>query len=191
MTLSPEEIEFRRGKEFEVTLALDKSVDVWGILTAVSYDTDTLELLGYSSGGLFTGSQFTAQENMSASPYRVLATRDDTGTAPASGAFITLRFRVRDDAARESATISLQNLEVVGDGTHAAVKAGAAAQVASKATTDTGHSTTPESGSGEPSPGTGDTTRLVLWATLFAGCGGTLGALALRRKFRKRKNKTE
>ena len=191
MTLSPEEIEFRRGKEFEVTLALDKSVDVWGILTAVSYDTDTLELLGYSSGGLFTESQFTAQENMSASPYRVLATRDDTGTAPASGAFITLRFRVRDDAARESATISLQNLEVVGDGTHAAVKAGAAAQVASKATTDTGHSTTPESGSGEPSPGTGDTTRLVLWATLFAGCGGTLGILALRRKFRKRKNKTE
>lgn len=64
MTLSPEEVVLNRGKEFEVTLSLDKAADVWGILAAVGYDPDVVELLGYTCGGIFTETQFTAQNDL-------------------------------------------------------------------------------------------------------------------------------
>ena len=48
MILSPDEVVLNRGREFEVTLSLDQAVDIWGILAAIDYDPDALELLGYT-----------------------------------------------------------------------------------------------------------------------------------------------
>ena len=62
MILSPDEVVLNRGREFEVTLSLDQAVDIWGILAAIDYDPDALELLGYTFGDIFTESQFTVQE---------------------------------------------------------------------------------------------------------------------------------
>lgn len=114
MILSPEEVVLNRGKEFEVTLSLDQAVDVWGILAAIDYDPDTLELLGYTFGDIFTESQFTVQKDLTAVPYKLLATLDEIGTISADGSFVTLKFRVRDDAPEKETSIALELLEVVG-----------------------------------------------------------------------------
>ncbi len=114
MTLSPEEIFLNRGKEFEVTLGLDQAEDIWGILAAVDYDVDTLELLGYTSGDIFTETQFTAHDDLTAAPYKLLATLDETGTTSAEGNFVTLKFKVKENAEEKETTISLSALEVVG-----------------------------------------------------------------------------
>lgn len=124
MTLSPEEVVLNRGKEFEVTLGLNQSVDVWGVLAAVDYDPDTLELLGYTCGDIFTEAQFTAQNDLSVAPYKLLATLDKIGTTSAEGNFVTLKFRVREDAPEKATSISLQALEAVGEKTAVAVNKG-------------------------------------------------------------------
>lgn len=124
MTLSPEEVVLNRGKEFEVTLGLDQAVDVWGILAAVDYDPDTLELLGYTFGDIFTESQFTVQNDRTAAPYKLLATLDEIGTISADGNFVTLKFKVKEDAAEKETTISLQILEAVGETSAVAVGTG-------------------------------------------------------------------
>lgn len=68
MTISPEELFLTNGKTFEVSFALDRSIPVWGVLAAVNYDTDLLELAGYEVGGVFTESQFTFQEDTAQPP---------------------------------------------------------------------------------------------------------------------------
>lgn len=98
MTLSPEEVVLNRGKEFEVTLGLDQAADVWGILAAVDYDVNTLELSGYTCGDIFTETQFTAQDDLTAAPYKLLTTLDETGTTSANGNFVTLKFKVKENA---------------------------------------------------------------------------------------------
>lgn len=124
MTLSPEEVVTNRNKEFEITLGLDQTADVWGVLAAVNYDPDTLELLGYTCGNIFTEAQFTAQHDLSAAPYKLLATLDEIGTTSAEGNFVTLKFRVREDAPEKATSISLQALEAVGEKTAVAVNKG-------------------------------------------------------------------
>lgn len=115
MTLSPEEVVTNRGKEFEITLGPDQSVDVWGILAAVDYDPDALELLGYTCGDIFTEEQFTAQNDLTAAPYKLLATLDEIGTTSAEGNFVTLKFKVKEDAPEKATAVSLQTLEAVGE----------------------------------------------------------------------------
>lgn len=124
MTLSPEEIVTHRGKEFEITLGLDKVSDIWGILAAVNYDPDTLEFLGYTCGDIFTETQFTAQNDLTAAPYKLLATLDEIGTTSAEGNFVTLKFKVKEDAPEKATSISLQALEVVGEKSAVAVNKG-------------------------------------------------------------------
>lgn len=124
MTLSPEEVVLNRGKEFEVALSLDKVADVWGILTAVGYDTDVVELLGYTCGDIFTEAQFTAQSNLTSAPYKLLATLDEIGTISAEGNFATLKFKVKENAPEKAAAISLELLEVVGENTAVLVNKG-------------------------------------------------------------------
>lgn len=124
MAMSPEEVVTHRGKEFEITLCLDKAADIWGVLAAVDYDPDTLELLGYACGDIFTEAQFTAQNDLSAAPYKLLATLDEIGTTSAEGNFVTLKFRVREDAPEKATSISLQALEVVGEKSAVAVNKG-------------------------------------------------------------------
>ena len=124
MTLSPEEIVTHRGKEFEITLGLDKVSDIWGILAAVNYDPDTLEFLGYTCGDIFTETQFTAQKDLLAAPYKLLATLDEIGTTSAEGNFVTLKFKVKEDAPEKATSISLQALEVVGEKSAVAVNKG-------------------------------------------------------------------
>ena len=115
MTLSPEEVALSRGSEFEITLDLDQAVSVWGILTAIDYDPDTLELLGYTCGDIFTEAQFTAQNDLSVAPYKLLATLDQIGTISAKGNFVTLKFKVKEDAPEKATAVSLQMLEAVGE----------------------------------------------------------------------------
>lgn len=115
MAMSPEEVVTHRGKEFEITLDLDKAADIWGVLAAVDYDPDTLELLGYACGDIFTEAQFTAQNDLSAAPYKLLATLDQIGTISAKGNFVTLKFKVKEDAPEKATAISLQMLEAVGE----------------------------------------------------------------------------
>ena len=124
MAMSPEEVVTHRGKEFEITLALDKAADIWGVLAAVDYDPDTLELLGYACGDIFTEAQFTAQNDLSAAPYKLLATLDEIGVTSAKGNFVTLKFRVREDAPEKATAVSLQTLEVVGENTAVSVDKG-------------------------------------------------------------------
>ena len=115
MAMSPEEVVTHRGKEFEITLDLDKAADIWGVLAAVDYDPDTLELLGYACGDIFTEAQFTAQNDLSVAPYKLLATLDEIGVTSAKGNFVTLKFRVREDAPEKATAVSLQMLEAVGE----------------------------------------------------------------------------
>lgn len=124
MTLSPEEVVLNRGKEFEVTLGLDQAVDVWGILAAIDYDVDTLELLGYTYGDIFTETQFTTQNDLTAAPYKLLATLDEIGTTSTDGNFVTLKFKVKEDAEEKETTVSLKELEVVGETEGIAVNMG-------------------------------------------------------------------
>lgn len=115
MTLSPEEVVLNRGKEFEVTLGLDQAVDICGILVAVDYDPDTLKLLGYTCGDIFIETQFTVQNDLSAAPYKLLATLDEIGTTSVDGSFVILKFKVKEDAEEKATAISLKTLEVVGE----------------------------------------------------------------------------
>lgn len=124
MAMSPEEVVTHRGKEFEITLGLDKVSDIWGILAAVNYDPDTLEFLGYTCGDIFTETQFTAQKDLTAAPYKLLATLDEIGTTSAEGNFATLKFKVKEDAPEKATSISLQALEVVGEKSAVAVNKG-------------------------------------------------------------------
>lgn len=124
MAMSPEEVVTHRGKEFEITLGLDKAADIWGILAAVDYDPDTLEFLGYTCGDIFTETQFTAQKDLTAAPYKLLATLDEIGTTSAEGNFVTLKFKVKEDAPEKATSISLQALEVVGEKSAVAVNKG-------------------------------------------------------------------
>lgn len=124
MAMSPEEVVTHRGKEFEITLCLDKAADIWGVLAAVDYDPDTLELLGYACGDIFTEAQFTAQKDLTAAPYKLLATLDEIGITSAEGNFVTLKFKVKEDAPEKATSISLQALEVVGEKSAVAVNKG-------------------------------------------------------------------
>lgn len=124
MAMSPEEVVTHRGKEFEITLCLDKAADIWGVLAAVDYDPDTLELLGYACGDIFTEAQFTAQKDLTAAPYKLLATLDEIGVTSAKGNFVTLKFKVKEDAPEKATSISLQALEVVGEKSAVAVNKG-------------------------------------------------------------------
>ena len=124
MTLSPEEIVANRGREFEITLSLDQAADIWGILAAVDYDTDALELLGYTCGDIFTETQFTVQNDLTAAPYKLLATLDEIGTTSAEGSFVSLRYRIRENAPEEATAISLAMLEAVGEKTAVPLAAG-------------------------------------------------------------------
>ena len=126
MILSPDEVVLNRGRKFEVTLSLDQAVDIWGILAAIDYDPDALELLGYTFGDIFTESQFTVQEDLTAAPYKLLATLDEIGTISADGSFVTLKFRVRDDAPEKETSIALELLEVVGKNAAVPVDKGSA-----------------------------------------------------------------
>ena len=54
MKLSPEEVVLNRGKEFELSLDLEESAEIWGIFASIGYDPEALELLGYTYGGIFT-----------------------------------------------------------------------------------------------------------------------------------------
>ncbi len=129
MTLSPEEIALNRGKEFEIAVGLDQTTELWGILAAVSYDSASLELLGYTCGDIFTESQFTVQEKLTAEPYRLLATLDEISTTFAKGNFIVLKFKVSDNAAEKETSISLEMLEVIGETAPVAVNPGTAARL--------------------------------------------------------------
>lgn len=113
MTISPEELFLSQGKTFEVSFALDRAIPVWGVLMAVDYDADLLELAGYTVGGVFEESQFTFQDDTSAAPYKFLATLDTLDTTYAQDTVITLQFKVKDKAADKETTISLETLEVV------------------------------------------------------------------------------
>lgn len=124
MTLSPEQVCLNRGKEFQVTLDLSQETDVWGILANVDYDPEALELTGYTYGDLFTDAQFTVQEDLTAAPFRLLATLDEISTTTAQGAFVTLNFKVRETAREEDTSISLSRLEVVGESAPVSVQPG-------------------------------------------------------------------
>ncbi len=134
MTLSPEEVALNRGKEFEVAVELDQTTELWGILAAVSYDSASLELLGYTYGDIFTQSQFTVQEKLTAEPYRLLATLDEVSTISAKGNFIVLKFKVKDTAAEMETSISLETLEVVDASAPAAVNNGGGSRIIVDAT---------------------------------------------------------
>ena len=130
MTISPEALFLTNGKTFEVSFALDRSIPVWGVLAAVNYDTDLLELAGYEVGGVFTESQFTFQEDTGAAPYKFLATLDTLDTTYAKDAFITLQFKVKDKAADKDTTVSLEMLEVVNKDSQVNVEKGKAMALA-------------------------------------------------------------
>lgn len=130
MTISPEELFLANGKTFEVSFALDRSIPVWGVLAAVNYDTDLLELAGCEVGGVFTESQFTFQEDTGAAPYKFLATLDTLDTTYAKDAFITLQFKVKDKAADKDTTVSLEMLEVVNKDSQVNVEKGNAMALA-------------------------------------------------------------
>lgn len=124
MTLSPEQVCLNRGKEFQITLDLSQETDVWGILANVDYDPEALELTGYTYGDLFTDAQFTVQEDLTAAPFRLLATLDEISTTTAQGAFVTLNFKVKETAREEDTSISLSRLEVVGESAPVSVQPG-------------------------------------------------------------------
>ena len=124
MLLSPEEVVMNRGKTFDVTLKTDNAEDIWGFLAAVDYDPDTLELLGWTYGDVFTEAQFTMQEDTAKAPYRLLATLDEIGTVPSEGGLITLQFRVKETAEEKATAVSLETLELVSDTEQLASAAG-------------------------------------------------------------------
>lgn len=124
MKLSPEEVVLNRGKEFELSLDLEGSAEIWGIFASIGYDPEALELLGYTYGGIFTESQFTVQEDLAEEPYRLLAALDGTGTVSADGNFVVLKFRVREGAPEEETAITLEKLEAVGEKAAYAVEKG-------------------------------------------------------------------
>ena len=124
MTLSPEQVCLNRGKEFQITLDLSQATDVWGILANVDYDSETLELTSYTLGDTFTQEQYRVQEDLTAAPFRLLATLDEIGTTSAQGAFVTLNFKVKETAQEKDTAISLSRLEVVGESAPVAVEAG-------------------------------------------------------------------
>jgi uncharacterized repeat protein (TIGR02543 family) len=130
MTLSPEEVVLNRGKEFEVKLALDQDIDIWGIFAAVDYDPELLELVGYTAGDIFTDTQFTMQKDLSKNPYKFLATLDTIDLTSGLGNFIILRFKVRENAAEKEAVISLETLEVVNQDSQIEVSKGKDIRVA-------------------------------------------------------------
>lgn len=124
MTLSPEQVCLHRGKEFQITLDLSQATDVWGILANVDYDPETLELTSYTLGDMFTQEQYRVQEDLTAAPFRLLATLDEIGTTSAQGAFVTLNFKVRETAQEKDTAISLSRLEVVGESAPVSVEPG-------------------------------------------------------------------
>lgn len=124
MTLSPEQVCLNRGKEFQITLDLNQTTDVWGILANVDYDIETLELTSYTLGDMFTQEQYRVQEDLTAAPFRLLATLDEIGTTSAQGAFVTLNFKVKETAQEKDTAISLSRLEVVGESAPVSVEPG-------------------------------------------------------------------
>ena len=80
--------------------------------------------MGYTCGDIFTETQFTAQKDLTAAPYKLLATLDEIGTTSAEGNFVTLKFKVKEDAPEKATSISLQALEVVGEKSAVAVNKG-------------------------------------------------------------------
>lgn len=109
MPLSPEQVCLNRGKEFQITLDLNQTTDVWGILANVDYDIETLELTSYTLGNMFTQEQYRVQEDLTAAPFRLLATLE-IGTTSAQGAFVTLNFKVKETAQEKDTVISLSRL---------------------------------------------------------------------------------
>ena len=43
MKLSPEEVVLNRGKEFEISLDMEESADIWGIFASIGYDPEALD----------------------------------------------------------------------------------------------------------------------------------------------------
>lgn len=123
MPLSPEQVCLNRGKEFQITLDLNQTTDVWGILANVDYDIETLELTSYTLGNMFTQEQYRVQEDLTAAPFRLLATLE-IGTTSAQGAFVTLNFKVKETAQEKDTVISLSRLEVVGESAPVSVEPG-------------------------------------------------------------------
>ena len=122
MTLTPDEVVLNRGKTFDVTLSLSAEMDIWGILAGIHYDNEVLTLENYTLGDMFEETQYLVQEDIAKIPFRILATRDTLSTEKASGTFVTLHFKVRDDAEEKDTSICFERLEVIGDRTVLNVK---------------------------------------------------------------------
>lgn len=122
MTLTPDEVVLNRGKTFDVTLSLSAEMDIWGILAGIHYDSEVLTLENYTLGDMFEETQYLVQEDIAKIPFRILATRDTLSTEKASGTFVTLHFKVRDDAEEKDTSICFERLEVIGDRTVLNVK---------------------------------------------------------------------
>lgn len=115
MILSPDEVVLNRGKTFDVTLSLNTEMDVWGILAGIDYDADVLTLEKYTLGKMFAEEEYLVTEDIAKIPFRILATRNTLTTEKASGTFVTLQFKVKDDAEEKETSIALERLEVIGN----------------------------------------------------------------------------
>ncbi len=86
----------KRGDEISINIAVNDNPGLAAARLLVNFDTDVLEFLGATDGGLFTDFEAT---NTSKSPIAlVFQDVTETGTA-ANGIMATLNFRVLDDAA--------------------------------------------------------------------------------------------
>ena len=179
MTLSPLEMKLKPGDTFDIDVQLDRAVSIWGIYAAVGFDTNVLELTGYSAGGVFRESQFTTQNNLASAPYKFLATLDTLDTVSGKGTIITLHFRLKNTAVDKQTAITIENLEGVNANSPIALQKGEAAKIDSRisgADTDTD---TPAQ--------TGENTDLTPWIALFIVSGSSMLGICVVKTRKKRK----
>lgn len=105
-TLSFDTVSGTVGSTVEVPLRISENPGVIATRLSVSYDADTLTLVGVEDGGIL--GEYTFGKELSANPYVLmwengLATEDYT----ASGILATLTFRIHDDAVAGTAAVSL------------------------------------------------------------------------------------
>ena len=120
VTLSAEDLYAYRGQRISVPVSVDKNLGLWGILAGLTYDTSAMTFEGVrtDAGEVFSAEEFTVGEDLTACPYRFLATAKTLENVTRTGAFVTLEFTLHPHVDFADYTIGLSVIQAIGIGSN-------------------------------------------------------------------------
>lgn len=112
--ISASDIKANPGDTISVPVKIDANKGIWGTLASINYDSEALELQGYTLGNAFNADSFVATKNLTGDSFKLLMTNPTLEDTTATGEdFVTLNFKVNEKAAKPQYTITLDVVQTI------------------------------------------------------------------------------